>query len=186
MDKAKALVETCERIYELASKEIGTTETPGPENNPRILEYHSATGGQASLDSIPWCSSFACWVLERCGIPSTKSAWARNFLDWGTPIDKPVKGCIAVFSRDNNKGHVGFYDHEDDALIYVLGGNQHDRVCVAGYGKERLLGYRMPNIKLKLFSDLIESNAILGEYSLVYRDKISECKNNIPSRDLEL
>jgi hypothetical protein len=44
--------------YEIAKAELGTTEVPGTQNNPRILEYHATTTLKATTDEVPWCSSF--------------------------------------------------------------------------------------------------------------------------------
>jgi hypothetical protein len=51
--------------------------------------------------------------------------------------------CIAVFSRGKG-GHVAFYVGTQGLDYRVLGGNQADAVCVAGYPKARLLGFRVP------------------------------------------
>lgn len=117
-------------------------EHPGEENNKRIVEYHSATDGRATTDEVPWCSSFACWVVSRSGIKSPASAWAKSWLNWGIHLPHPTRGCIAVFSRGEESGHVGFFDREEGENIIILGGNQGDRVSLAAYNKARLLGYR--------------------------------------------
>lgn len=186
MDKQKLLIATCEKFHEVASKEIGTTEEAGPGNNQRVLEYHALTKGGATLDSVPWCSAFVSWVIEQCGLPSTKSAWARSYLSWGIPTDKPTKGCVVVFKRNENSGHVGFYDGEDEKSIFVLGGNQDNTVKIKAYSKEDFLGYRVPVLRVRLFADLVKSTSALGQWHLVYRENFQECKNHVPSRDIEL
>lgn len=130
--------------YLVAEEEIGTKEIDGSGNNPRILEYHMATKLKATDDLTPWCSSFVCWCLEQCGIESTRNAWARSYLNWGKVLESPQYGCIVVFSRGTDSGHVGFYVGETKDSIIVLGGNQSNRVCMAEYPKQRLLQYRWP------------------------------------------
>lgn len=179
--------QTCEKFLELARKEVGTTETPGPGNNPRVLEYHAVTKGGATLDSVPWCSAFVSWVIEQCGLPSTKSAWARSYLSWGMPIEEPIQGCVVVFKRNENSGHVGFFNGFDtNGDILVFGGNQDESVKVKTYKKSDLLGYRVPFVKAKLYADLVKKKEGIGEWEIVYREKLSDCKNNIADKDFEL
>lgn len=130
--------------FEIAKKELGVSEISGGVHNTRILQYHRATKLMATSDEVPWCSSFVSWCLEQANIPSTKNAWARSYLDWGVSVKNPVLGCIVVFTRSKNKGHVAFFVSEDENRINVLGGNQNNRVCIQSYPKKDLLGYRMP------------------------------------------
>ena len=129
---------------QVAQKEIGQSEIAGVKNNTRILEYHAATSLNATTDEVPWCSSFVSWCLEKTGVSSAKSAWARSYLNWGKKIEKPHYGCIAVFKRGKSSGHVAFFVEENALSITVLGGNQGNKVCKANYLKSDLLGYRMP------------------------------------------
>lgn len=129
---------------DIAYKEMGVKEIPGSKHNERILEYHSATSLKATDDETPWCSAFVSWCLEQAGVKSTKNAWARSYMKWGKPISKPVKGCVAVFTRGTSSGHVAFFLEDNGLSISCLGGNQGNRVCVSSYPKARLLGYRMP------------------------------------------
>lgn len=135
-----------QKIYERAFAELNVAEI-SPGHNPRILEYHSVTSLKAQDDETPWCASFVSWVLEREGIRSTKSARARSYTEWGKAIAKPEKGCIVVFSRGSNPtfGHVAFYSYESDTHVWVLGGNQGNRVSIAPYPKSRVLSYRIPS-----------------------------------------
>lgn len=138
----------------VARGEKGVKETPGLGNTPRVVEYLKATsnlGSSArSRDETPWCSAFVNWCLAQVGIPGTRSALARSWLDWGQPIDTPRPGCIVVFSRAKVFGHVGFYMGETDTDILVLGGNQQDaltgmyQVSEKYYPKSALLGFRVP------------------------------------------
>lgn len=132
----------CEELYNTAKKEMGVEEIPGTKDNPRIEQYHSVTTLKATDDETPWCSSFVCWVVQQCGLYSTRSARALSWMNWGIPLNAPYKGCIVIFSRGGGQGHVGFFDHEDEKHVYVLGGNQSNRVCIAAYPKDRWLAYR--------------------------------------------
>jgi uncharacterized protein (TIGR02594 family) len=131
---------------EVAMKEIGVVEVPGPGDNPRVLEYHQATTLKATEDSVPWCSSFVNWCMKQSDIKGTGSAAARSWLSWGKKLDAPRNGCIAVLKRGNSptNGHVAFYVGEGGSTIRLLGGNQGDQVKVSAFPKTMVLSYRWP------------------------------------------
>lgn len=128
-----------------ARKEIGVREIHGTQNNPAIVGYwHDVHLSGVKDDETAWCAAFAGAMLERNGIASTRSGAARSYLAWGTPLAKPVPGCIVVFSREGG-GHVGFVLGRDAAgHLEVLGGNQGDCVCIAAFKTDRVAGYRWP------------------------------------------
>jgi uncharacterized protein (TIGR02594 family) len=131
----------------IALAEQGVKEYPGDRDNPRIVEYLKSTNLSApsySNDETPWCSAFANWCVERSGNEGTDSAWARSWLNWGKKTNTPRRGCIVVFERGTDSGHVAFYIGETATQIKVLGGNQNDEVNISNYPKSRLLGYRLP------------------------------------------
>lgn len=136
----------------IARRELGTTEIPGDRHEKRILEYHADTTLKATTDEIPWCSAFACWVMEKAGIPSTRNAMARSWLNWGKRLDEPYEGCIAIFRRGSNprQGHVAFFVSQTPKSVNVLGGNQGNRVAISPYAKTRLIEYREPDFKALL------------------------------------
>lgn len=129
---------------DIAQLEIGQKEISGNQHNPRILEYHKSTTLKATQDEVPWCSAFVTWVLTMAGYKSTASAWARSYLNYGIKLDKPRPGCIVIFSRGSDSGHVAFFVKSNLLTITVLGGNQNNQVCYAKYFKYRILGYRWP------------------------------------------
>lgn len=129
---------------QIASAELGVKEKPGAADNPRVIEYHSLTTLKATEDSVPWCSSFVSWCLEKSGVQSTKSAWARSYLNWGVELKEPKYGCIVVFTRGASSGHVAFFVDKSSHGVKVLGGNQSDEVNYSYYSQSRVLGYRWP------------------------------------------
>lgn len=136
----------------IALGELGIAEVKGPKDNPRIVEYHSATSLRASNDEVPWCSSFVNWVMKKVGIKGTNSALARSWLTWGIEVSQkaPKYGSVVVLSRGVGSiaGHVGFYVGKTvGGQIKVLGGNQGDKVSVALFSKSKVLGYRWPKGK---------------------------------------
>jgi uncharacterized protein (TIGR02594 family) len=145
------------RWAELAFDELlaDIREVPGPEHNPRILQYLATVGhhGEGAADETPWCSAFVNWCLQQALVERTRKANARSFRHWGRSVGNPNIGCIVVLWRehvDSWKGHVGIYVGEFGDQVLVLGGNQGNRVSIAPYPKARVLGYRMP-----LESDLL-------------------------------
>jgi len=134
-----------------AEKEIGVREAPGEANNPAILAY----GREAQIewpyraDSIAWCALFVNAMLVRAGYPSTRSALARSFLDYGAALPGPRVGCLVVLPRGSSAlyGHVGFCLSFTRTHIRLLGGNQADRVSVITVRRDSVLprGYRWPD-----------------------------------------
>lgn len=133
---------------EWAYKELGSkiAEYAGFQANPRIIEYHAHTSLKATSDEVPWCSSFICAAFEESNIPSTRSAAAKSWLNWGSSISKPKEGCVVVLKRGTNpnQGHVALYVGETDTTIRCLGGNQKNAICILDYKKEDVLDYRWP------------------------------------------
>ncbi len=146
-DSTFALAAPC-RWMDYAWQELGVRETPGPGNNPRVLEYGSHTSLHPGTDEIAWCSSFANWVTLQAGIKGSGSAAARSWLRWGEACDVPIPGCLPVYSRPPlpGSGHVHFFAELLGDLVRGVGGNQGNQVKPAGYPKRRLLGYRMPTM----------------------------------------
>lgn len=131
----------------LAAHELGVAQWPAGQSNPRITEYHDGTNIRGYDDKASWCSSFINWCLSQAGLAGTGSALARSWLDWGVPLQEPVRGCIAVLYRDDPsswKGHVGFFLRQDADSVYLLGGNQLGEVREHFYPKAAMLGFRFP------------------------------------------
>ena len=132
-----------------ASSQMGIKEIRGRKHNKQILKFHASTSLKASTDEVPWCASYTGWVLETCGVPSTRSARARSYEKWGIPIEKKY-GAVAVFwrsSKSSGKGHVGFYIKDDPdrpGNVLILGGNQSNMVKISSYPEDRILSYRWP------------------------------------------
>lgn len=135
---------------QIAFGELGQAEIVGISDNPRIVEYQKTTKTniKSMSDEVPWCSSFVNWVLVQSGFKGTDMANARSFLSWGKSLDKPKIGDIVIFSRGNEpwQGHVAFFLDKSNGLVFVLGGNQSNRVGINGYQEGMVLGYRSPNL----------------------------------------
>ena len=92
----------------IAEKEKGVIEIPGTQNAPRVLEYLKTVTNigptWTSKDETPWCSAFVNWCVEKAGFSGTKSALSTSWLKWGQAVEKPVKGCLAIFQREGGGG----------------------------------------------------------------------------------
>jgi uncharacterized protein (TIGR02594 family) len=134
--------------FALLEYQQNIAEVAGPGAHPRIVQYLRSTSLNAAMaasDETPWCSAFVNFCVEQTGYAGTDSAMARSWLHWGKPTDRPVPGCIVVFSRgEPPSGHVAFYVGQTADQIRVLGGNQGNRISFSDYPKERLLGFRVP------------------------------------------
>jgi len=130
---------------ELAFKELGVKEIPGRNHNPRILEYHSVSGGFGT-DEVPWCASFINFIMLKAGYKGPKwPAAAKSWLNFGKSSLYPTLGSIAVKSRKGG-GHVCFVigKSEDSKYLYCLGGNQNNEVNIRKYPASVFIDFRIP------------------------------------------
>ena len=133
--------------FEIARGYIGTTEGPGPENNPVIIAMYASVGHDwVEHDSVAWCAAFVGHCLEEAGIRSTRKLTARSYLDWGVPVEiaDAQPGDIGVIPRGTSswQGHVFFIDRIEGPWVWGLSGNQSDAVNVKRYPVSKLLGIR--------------------------------------------
>ncbi|MEM8762389.1 MAG: TIGR02594 family protein [Bacteroidota bacterium] len=135
-------------LINIASRELGIKEIPGPRHNDRIVKYAKEAGFSAIKDDeTPWCSIFMNWVAMKANLETTNKANARSWLNVGIPVSKPELGDIVIFWRDDPnsfKGHVGIFlgYSQDHSRIYTLGGNQDNQVSESAYKANQLLGFR--------------------------------------------
>lgn len=131
---------------QVAFRHLGAKEIPGlGADNPAILKFAMSTPGAVD-EEIPWCSSFVNFCFEESGIKGTDDRAARSWLNFGTPTNTPVRGCVVVFKRGaegSGLGHVGFYlSGSTQTGIRVIGGNQSDMVSIVTQDLP-FLGYRL-------------------------------------------
>lgn len=132
-----------------ALAEIDQREIIGKKDNPRILEYFNLMGldGARLKDETAWCSAFMNAVAIMANYERTFDLTARSWLNAGfrpTPVRQRI-GDVCILWRvspDDWRGHVGIYIREDEKYVWLLGGNQNNRVCIKKYRKTRVLGYR--------------------------------------------
>jgi uncharacterized protein (TIGR02594 family) len=134
------------KLFEKALEFYGLKEISGGKHNKVIVDFFAEIGHEwVKDDETAWCSAFVNYICKISGFEYTKKLNARSWLEAGWKVETPQLGDIVVFwreSKDSWKGHVAFYVHEDSKYIWVLGGNQGNKVQISAYPKERLLEYR--------------------------------------------
>lgn len=129
----------------IARKYIGVAEIPGKATAPVIARWLRELRSWWSDDETPWCGTFVGAALREAGLPIAKHWYrARDWLNWGVPIQAPALGCVVVYERAGG-GHVGFVVGETPSgRLMTLGGNQGNRVSISPFERLRVLGYRWP------------------------------------------
>lgn len=131
--------------------ELGQREGAGGADNARVLAYYRDAGHPEIVDDeVAWCAAFVGACLARSGLVGTGSLMARSYLAWGMLIVDDRLGAIAIFLRGNDPthGHVGFLVGDSPNGLYVLGGNQGDKVSVQHFDRGALIGLRWPAEKV--------------------------------------
>lgn len=125
---------------------IGLKETPGNKATAEIVGMYAKAGhAEVQSDEVPWCAAFVGSCLKDANLPNSGSLMARSYLEYGTKLEEPKIGAIAVFKRGAPpSGHVAFVTGWGAGNIRVLGGNQGDKVCEANYPADSLIGLRWP------------------------------------------
>lgn len=134
--------------FELAQRFVGVKEIPGAESNSAVLAMLRLDAQWPDNDEVPWCSAFVNYVAWLLRLPRSKALNARSWLNVGQPINlqdaEPGLDVVVLWrgSADSAQGHVGFFAGLDGERVLLLGGNQGDAVCVAGFDKARVIGVR--------------------------------------------
>lgn len=143
-----------------AKQHLGTSELPGPPSNETINNFfHDAGFKDIRDDSIPWCAAFVGAMLQRSGYTPSLSLLARSYMPWGSALDAPIKGAIAIFPRGSNpaEGHVGFISGINSQTLEILGGNQNNQVCLQNWEKDKALGFRWPHLGKATFKEALST-----------------------------
>lgn len=137
---------------EEARRNLGLKEIAGRKHAPAIVRMLEALKAPFRDDETAWCGTFVGWcistTLPKEAVPA--APWGSiNWMKFGTKLDTPMYGCVAVFWRgspDAWTGHVGFLVGQDSEAYHVLGGNQSDAVTITRIAKGRVrpAGLRWP------------------------------------------
>ena len=130
---------------------VGEREIKGPRHNPIIISWGKSAGiDWWNNDEDAWCAVAVNGWLAAAGRSTTRSALARSFMTYGTPLAAPKRGAIVVFPRGPNPlyGHVGTVeDVHRDGTITILNGNVGDAVRLSRRRLDDVLpnGIRWPD-----------------------------------------
>jgi uncharacterized protein (TIGR02594 family) len=141
---------------ETARRFIGLREIPGAAHEPFIQWCFTLCHmGTDTADEVPWCSAFANGVAYIHGLARSGSAAARSWLKvgYGVSVDEARPGDVVILKRGEGPqpgpevlaapGHVGFLvAFAPGGKIMLLGGNQGDKVSIAEFNADRILGIR--------------------------------------------
>lgn len=148
----------------IAEGELGVKEIRGKSHNPRVIEYHSTTGGFKD-DETPWCASFVTWVMKKAGVDGGfGTAWAQGWNNYGKAADGPAYGAVGVIKHTAKTGHVGFVIGKQGDNIILLGGNQGNMVKKSSYPISKFIGFRFPS-GYDIPADAYNFGAIEGDFS---------------------
>lgn len=135
-----------ERLYAHALKDLGLAEVPGSKSHPRIqLAIETAAKWLDGDDSkTAWCGCLmGLWCLE-LGLPVPAAYYrAVSWLEWGVAVKAgdERQGDVIVLQRPGGN-HVALLEEKKGVLWDLLGGNQSNRVSVAPYRKSLVRGVR--------------------------------------------
>lgn len=137
---------TSERLYHHARRDLGLAEVPGAKSHPRIkLAIETAARWLNGDDSqTSWCGCImGLWCLELgLGVPAAYYR-AASWLNWGMKVEDSEAGLgdVVVLKR-NGGNHVALLDHIEGKRWYLLGGNQSNTTSIASYADDLVLGVR--------------------------------------------
>lgn len=101
---------------------------------------------------MAWCAAFVNWCLLQVNVKPLGSARAADWLKFGTPVLRPLRGAIVVVAPSaatnakGGSGHVAFFGGSVGDDVWILGGNQHRSVCWMKKPSKSVRGYRWPRI----------------------------------------
>lgn len=132
----------------VALAEIGVVEDTRPGKSlARIEDYHAVTYAGRAPDDVSWCSSYLCYAFETAGIKSTKSKTAASWATWGVAVT-PRQFAVCVFGKKDKdaggSGHVGICLGISGTELYLLGGNQTNKVSIATRKTADVVAWRWP------------------------------------------
>lgn len=135
---------------------LGLAEKVGRGSNPKILEMaRTVAASDPALrdlddvygdDDIPWCGLAVAYAAVVAGYkPSLQPLWALSWAKWGDDAGGPLQGSVAVKKR-NGGGHVGLVHSvsRDGQTVYLLGGNQANKLSIAAYPRSVFVAFRKP------------------------------------------
>lgn len=133
-------------LYDLALRYLGVAETPGSKSNPLIAEMFKTAPSWLDQDDskTAWCGIFRGYLGLWSGTGVPKEHYrARKWLEWGKEValKDARRGDTVVTSRDGGH-HVALFDRIEGGRVYLLGGNQGNKVSIAPFSPSVVQGVR--------------------------------------------
>jgi uncharacterized protein (TIGR02594 family) len=156
LDTSFTLTPGAPQWLRIALAELGQGETPGPDSNPRIIEYFSSVNiapSELLTEDIAWSAAFVSWAFEKAGISTPRSAMNARFLNWGVRLAEPKEGCLVLIERGNSSHmqsanfrpyHSGFFIKDMGSSILIVSGNSENKVRITAVPKSRVEAYLYP------------------------------------------
>jgi len=190
--------DTGHKLYDLARTFVGNTpeRLADGKASPKVRAMFAAVDGfkdkagriTADPRSVPWCSVFVNYLCMQLGLPRTRNAMARSWLQWGKAVTEPDLGDVVVMWRgsynDGETGHVGIFAGFEGQRVKILGGNQGDEVKIAYFPRSRVLGYRRHKSLWKskeMVGAGIKGGAAVGAGGLAISEAMDEAPAHAPS-----
>ena len=111
--------------------EIGTEETTGNNDGPRVGEYLRYCG---LGEGYEWCAAFVSWCHGQAGYTEPRNAWAAALFPASKTIDaetaNPKAGDVfGIYTPSKRRiGHCGFVDVWDGKWCITVEGNVNNAV----------------------------------------------------------
>lgn len=135
--------------FDMMQRLVGAVhELPGSDHHPAIQWAGLTCGlGHNQPDEVPWCSTWLNLIAMLVGLPRSRSAAARSWLNVGEAIelkDAVTGNDVVILSRGSQawQGHVGLFAGQVGDVVYVLGGNQSNAITIASFPVADVLGVR--------------------------------------------
>lgn len=149
-------------LMEVAFSQFNVKEIVGKTHEQDVVNYFHEIGHKwVNDDETPWCAAFWNWVAKEAGAEKTGKLNAQSFLDIGEEIQtrNARYGDTVILWRGSPtsaKGHVGGLVgwSPDGSKVYLLGGNQGNRVQIAAYDASRIKGIRRLSLNYELAKEL--------------------------------
>lgn len=129
-----------------AMQYYGAEAIPGGDSNPLVVGFFQEAGRRdVKNDDTPWCSAFLLAIARRMGLEINATLAASSWLSCGRDIASPAFGDVVVFDWTKiggTGGHVGLVVAQYPGHLFVLGGNQDNRVEIAYFKDRCVAGFR--------------------------------------------
>jgi cell wall-associated NlpC family hydrolase len=112
-----------ERIVELATEEVGYSETPMNTNKTKYGKWFG-------LDGVAWCGMFCSWVYDKAGVNLGRIGFLKGFAGCQTAVahfrktgevtNAPQPGDLVFFdwNKDGRFDHVGIFCRKVSATYF--------------------------------------------------------------------